>query len=72
MICRKMQIVEEIQKVSDFEKNKDNVLCFVGRRTFLSNGNLISLEGYARSERTEEAKKYAADLVYAALNKKSE
>lgn len=45
---------------------------FVGRRIFLSNGNLISLEDYARSERTEEAKKYAADLVYAALNKKSE
>ncbi len=72
LICRKMQIVEEIQKIPDFERNKDNVLRFVSQRTFLSNGNLISLEDYARSEKIEDAKKHAADLIYAVLNKKSE
>ena len=69
LICRKMQIVEEIQKIPDFERNKDNVLRFVSRRTFLSNGNLISLKDCARSEKTEDAKKHAAELIYAALNK---
>ena len=64
-----MQIVEEIQKIPDFERNKDNVLRFVSRRTFLSNGNLISLKDCARSEKTEDAKKHAAELIYAALNK---
>lgn len=68
LICRNEKIIKEIQKFPDFEKNKDNVLRFSSQRIFLSNGNLIPLGDYA-SERKEDVKKHAAELVYAALNK---
>lgn len=68
LICRKKKIIEEIQKLSDFERNKDNILRFVSSRAFLSNGNLIPLRDYA-GEKKEDLKKYAAELVYAVLNK---
>ena len=68
LICRKKKIIEEIQKLPDFKRNKDNVLRFSSQRVSLSNGNLIPLADYER-ERKEDVKKHAAELVYAALNK---
>lgn len=70
LICRGEKNIKGIQSSLDFAGNSENVLCFSSpQNVTVSMNNLIPLKDYAR---TEEAKKYAADLVYAALNKKSE
>lgn len=74
LICRGEKIIKEIQTFPDFAGNSKRVLRFSSpQNVTVSKNNLISLEDYARSKRTDDAKKkHAAKLVYAALNKKSE
>ena len=70
LICRGEKNIKGIQSSLDFAGNSENVLRFSSpQNVTVSMNNLISLKDYAR---TEDAKKYAADLVYAALNKKLE